>query len=151
MQHTITKVIQRESYLSTCFVKNKDLLERIKNKQFITNDFLELGKDKIQSLTLNSIKDNNKFDIDSVQVLYSLPVSSFTLISDENSRIYLAKVKKINDVKIDTNSEKYKSFISKENTQIRNSILQSYDYFLNDKYNVNINQLAINNIKNLFQ
>ncbi len=133
------------------FDYNRKLLERIKNKQFITNDFLELGKDKIQSLTLNSIKDNNKFDIDSVQVLYSLPVSSFTLISDENSRIYLAKVKKINDVKIDTNSEKYKSFISKENTQIRNSILQSYDYFLNDKYNVNINQLAINNIKNLFQ
>ena len=32
MQHTITKVIQSESYLSTCFVKNKDLLERIKNK-----------------------------------------------------------------------------------------------------------------------
>ena len=133
------------------FDYNRKLLESIKNKQFITDDFLELGKDKIQSLTLNSIKDNNKFEIDSVQVLYSLPVSSFTLISDENSRIYLAKVKKINDIKIDTNSEKYKSFISKENTQIRNSILQSYDYFLNDKYNVNINQLAINNIKNLFQ
>jgi peptidyl-prolyl cis-trans isomerase D len=29
--------------------------------------------------------------------------------------------------------------------------LQSYDLFLNDKYSVNINQTAINNIKNLFQ
>jgi len=32
MQHTITKIVQRDSYISTCFVKNKDLLERIKNK-----------------------------------------------------------------------------------------------------------------------
>ena len=32
-----------------------------------------------------------------------------------------------------------------------NNILQSYDLFLNDKYSVNINQTAINNIKNLFQ
>ena len=32
MQHTITRVIKRESYISTCFVKNKNLLERIKNK-----------------------------------------------------------------------------------------------------------------------
>ena len=133
------------------FDYNKTLLERIKNKQFLENDFLELGKNNIQSLTLNSIKDNNKFEIDSIQILYSLPISSFTLISDDKNRIYLAKVKKYNDIKLDKNSDEYKSFISKENSQIRNSILQSYDYFLNNKYNVNINQIAINNIKNLFQ
>ena len=33
----------------------------------------------------------------------------------------------------------------------RNNILKSYDYFLNDKYKVDINQLAINNVKNMFQ
>ena len=32
MQNTIKKTIQRESYISTFFVKNKDLLERIKHK-----------------------------------------------------------------------------------------------------------------------
>ena len=133
------------------FDYNRTLLERIKNKQFLENDFLELGKNNIQSLTLNSIKDNNKFEIDSIQILYSLPISSFTLVSDDKNKIYLAKVKKYNDIKLDKNSDEYKSFISKENSQIRNSILQSYDYFLNNKYNVNINQIAINNIKNLFQ
>ena len=133
------------------FDYNRTLLERIKNKQFLENDFLELGKNNIQSLTLNSIKDNNKFEIDSIQILYSLPISSFTLVSDDKNKIYLAKVKKYNDIKLDKNSDEYKSFISKENSQIRNSILQSYDYFLNNKYNVNINQIAINNIKNQFQ
>ena len=42
-------------------------------------------------------------------------------------------------------------FANKENTRIRNDILKSYDLFLNKKYNVNINKIAINNVKNLFQ
>ena len=139
-------VIQKNKFDYT-----RKLLEKIKDKKYSENDFLELGKNNIQSLTLNSVKDNKKFEINSVAMLYSLPISSFTLISDEKDKIYLAKIKKYNDVKLDKNTENYKLFISKENTQIRNSILKSYDYFLNDKYNVNINQIAINNIKNLFQ
>jgi len=42
-------------------------------------------------------------------------------------------------------------FFDKENSRIRNDILKSYDIFLNTKYNVNINQAAIDNVKNLFQ
>jgi peptidyl-prolyl cis-trans isomerase D len=133
------------------FDYNKKLLEKIKNKQFNKEDFLKLGKNEIQSHTFNSIKDNKKFEINSVQILYSLPMGSFTLISDEENNIYLASVKELNHIKLEKNTENYKIFIDKENTRIRNSILQSYDYFLNDKYNVNINQIAINNIKNLFQ
>ncbi len=84
-------------------------------------------------------------------MLYSLPVNSFTLINDEKNKIYLAKIVSFNDVLLDTTSKEYKLFINKENTRIRNSILGSYDLFLNNKYNVNINQTALNNVKNLFQ
>ena len=133
------------------FDYNKKLLDQIKDKKFNENNFLELGKDKIQSLTLNSVKDNKKFEINSVQMLYSLPINAFTLINDEKDKIYLAKIKNYNDVELDMNTKNYKSFVNKENTRIRNSILKSYDFFLNDKYNVNINQIAINNVKNLFQ
>ena len=110
-----------------------------------------MGSDKIQSLTLNSIKDNKKFEINSVQILYSLPANSFTLINDEKDRIYLAQVKNYRDVDIDKKSENYKSFINKENTRIRNTILKSYDFFLNDKYNIDINKVAINNVENYFK
>ena len=133
------------------FDYNKKLLEKIKNNTFTENDFLNFGKDKIQSFTLNSIKDNNKFEINSVQILYSLPLRSFTLINDKNNNIYLAEIKDYEDVKLKLNTENYNQFFNKENTRIRNNILKSYDLFLNEKYNVNINQIAINNIKNLFQ
>ena len=133
------------------FDYNKNLLEQIRDKKFTKNNFFELGKSKIQSLTLNSINDNKKFKINSVQILYSLPINKFTLVTDEKNKIYLARVKSYIDIELDKNNEDYKAFISKENTRIRNSILKSYDFFLNDKYNVNINQIAINNIKNLFE
>ena len=109
-----------------------------------------MGKSKVQNLLLNSIKDNKIFDIKAVELLYSLPVNSFTLINDEDSKIYLAKVKKrvkqteITDVKL-------KEYSINQNTNIKNNILKSYDLFLNKKYNVNINQIAINNVKNSFQ
>ena len=79
-----------------------------------------------------------------------MPADSFTLINDDKDKIYLAKIKNFVEIKLDRESDDYKSYIDKENTRIRKSILQSYDNFLNDKYNVNINQLAINNVKNLF-
>ncbi len=80
-----------------------------------------------------------------------MPIGSFTLINDEKDKIYLAKIKKYNDIEINKETKDYKLFIGKENTRIRKSILKSYDFLLNDKYNVNINQIALNNVKNLFQ
>ena len=133
------------------FDYNKKLIDQINDNKFTEKSFLDLGKDKIQSHKLNSVRDNKKFDINSVELLYSLPINSFTLIYDGNNKIYLTKINSFDDVSLDSNSQSYKEAIEKENTRIKNSILKSYDLFLNDKYNVNVNQSAINNVKNLFQ
>ena len=133
------------------FDYNKDLLEKIRNKEFRESEFLKLGENITKSLTLNSIKDNNKFDIKSVELLYSMPINSFTLVNDEMNKIYLIKVKSFKDKVIDTNSDEFKSYINKLNSNIRNDILKSYDLFLNDKYNVVINQKTIDRVKNFFQ
>ena len=84
-------------------------------------------------------------------MLYTMPINTFTLISDENNKIYLVKIKNYKDIILNINSEEFKSYIAKENSNNRNSILKSYDIFLNNKYKVDINQKAINNVKNLFQ
>ena len=139
-------VIQKEK-----FEYNKDLLDKIRDNKFTDEEFLKLGKNQINSLTINSIKDNNKFEINAVKMLYSLPLNSFTLINDENDNIYLAKIKSYNDVELQSNSDDYIKFLSEKNTKIRKDILRSYDLFLNKKYNVDINQVAVNNVKNLFQ
>jgi peptidyl-prolyl cis-trans isomerase D len=133
------------------FDYNKNILEKIKNEKFTKQDFLELGKDQIQSLKFNSIKDNNKFEINSVKMLYSLPLKSITLINDENNNIYLAKINNYDELNTEMNTEDFEKLLNKENMEIRNNILKSYDLLINQKYNVDINQVAINNVKNLFQ
>jgi peptidyl-prolyl cis-trans isomerase D len=130
---------------------NKKLLEKIQNEKFNDNDFLKLGKEKVQTTTLNSIKDNKKFEINAVELLYSLPLNSFTLINDENNQIYLAKIKKTINQSIDLNDDNFKNYTDKQNTNNKQNILKSYDLLLNKKYNVVINEKTIERVKNFFK
>ena len=136
-------------YQKNKFDYNKNLLDKIRNKQFNNDDFLKIGKDKIENLKLNSIKDNKKFNINAVEILYSLPINTFTLINDEEDNIYIAKVKKFQNVSKD--NEKFKEYANKQNSNIKNTMLKSYDLFLNDKYNVVLNQKTVERVKNFFQ
>ena len=129
---------------------NKTLIKKIQEGNFNNKNFVEMGNNKIKNLILNSIKDNKKFEIKAVELLYSLPLNSFTLINDDKSKIYLAKIKKrLNQTEV--TEIKLKEYTANQNTNIKNSILKSYDIFLNDKYNVDINKVAINNVENYFK
>ena len=146
----------KNEILELVFQKNKfdynsKLISKINEKKFSDADFQQMGNDKIQSLLLNSIEDNKKFEINSVELLYSMPINSFTLISDEKSNIYLAKIKKLSVKSIDTNDKKLKEYSLKQNTNNKNSILKTYDLLLNSKYNVKMNQKTIERVKNFFQ
>ena len=131
------------------FDYNKNLLEKINNKNFKNDDFIKMGKNKIENIKLNSIRDNNKFDINAVELMYSLPINTFTLINDDKNNIYLAKIKSFSNDGI--NEEKLEEYTKKQNSYIKNSMLKSYDLFLNDKYEVVLNQKTIERVKNFFQ
>ena len=113
---------------------NRDLMNKINNKNFSNNDFIQIGKDQIQSATLNSIRDNKKFEINAVKVLYSLPENSFTLINDDNNNIYLAKIKKFQRQLVEKDNDKFKEYTNKQNSKIKNNMLKTYDLYLNKKY-----------------
>ena len=145
-EEIINLVVQKNK-----FDFNKELLEKIQNNEFDNNDFIRLGNNKIETTLINSIKDNNKFDINAVELLYSLPLNSFTLINDENDQIYLAKIRKINNLSINLNDKDFKNYITKQNTNNKQNILKSYDLLLNKKYNVVLNEKTIERVKNFFK
>ena len=130
---------------------NNELLEKIRANEFDNNSFLKMGKDKIQKTQLNSIKDNNKFEINGVEILYSLPINSFTLINDEENNIYITKVKQFHNKTLDDNKSILEEYANKQNIIIKNSMLKSYDFFLNNKYDVTLNQKTIERVRNFFQ
>ena len=133
------------------FDYNRNLLEKVSQKNFNDDDFKKLGQNNIQTLKLNSIKDNKKFDINSVEVLYSLQENSFTLINDEQNNVYLAKIKKFNNKIINENDDKFNEYANKLNSNTKNSILKSYDLFLNNKYDVTLNKKTLERVKNYFK
>ena len=47
--------------------------------------------------------------------------------------------------------KKLKEYINKQNSNIKNNMLKSYDLYLNDKYKVELNQKTIERVKNFFQ
>ena len=129
---------------------NKDLIKKIDEKNFNNENFIEMGNNKIENLLLKSIKDNNKFDIKAVELLYSLPVNSFTLINDEMSNIYLAKIKNFQNQRME-NDDKINEYENKQNSNLKNDMLKSYDLYLNSRYDVTLNKKTIERVKNFFQ
>ena len=138
-------------YQKNKFDENKKIIKEIDDKKFDDTKFLEIGSDTIQNLTLSSINDNAIFDENSVKILYSLPLKSFTLISDKDRKIYLIKIKNTTKNTFNKDDEEYIKFVNKMNTDKRTSILKSYDVLLNNKYNVKLNQKTIERVKNYFK
>ncbi len=130
------------------FDYNKDLLSKIRNKNFSDVDFSKMHEDNFNTITLNSIKDAEKFDTNSIKLLYSLPEKSFALIY-ENNDIYLAKIKKFINVQFDNNN--YRNISNEQKTNRKQRLLKSYDELLNNKYKVILNKKTIQRVKNYFQ
>ena len=130
------------------FDYNKDLLSKIRNNNFSDIEFSKMHKENFETITLNSVKDAEKFDTNSIKLLYSLPEKSFALIYESNN-IYLAKIKKFIDVQFDIDN--YKNIANEQKTNTKQRLLKSYDELLNDKYKVTLNKKTIQRVKNYFQ
>ncbi len=129
---------------------NRKIIEEIQNKEFDNSKFEELAGSNKQYSSINSVEDDKIFDINSVKMLYSIPKNSFALVNKEK-KIFLVKVTGSNKNLVNKNDDKYIQFVSKQNTNKRKSILQSYDQLLNTKYQVQLNQKTIERIKNYFK
>jgi len=133
------------------FDLNRSVLEEIQKKEFDNNKFNEMGANNLKTISLNSIKDHDTFEENSVKILYSLPINSFTLVSDKDNEIYLVKIINSKDKPYSENDDNYLKFVQNKNTENRKSILASYDQLLNNKYNVQLNQKTIDRVKNYFK
>ena len=133
---------------------NYDLIKKISQKSFTQKSFEDIStssKASIENILISSINDTEKFTNDSIKHIYSLPKSSFGLIGDTNKNIYLIKILNISESNILKSSESYKKYKDLTNVKIRDSMYSSYDFHLNNKYKVKINEKTFERVKNYFQ
>jgi len=130
---------------------NKTILDQINNKEFDQASFDKLGNKEIQKIKIDSIKDNKKFEANSIEILYSLPINTFTLIADVKNNIFIAKTLNYEEKNISQNSDIFNGISNEASAQNRNRILKSYDYLLNNKYKVVVNEKTLDRVKNYFR
>jgi peptidyl-prolyl cis-trans isomerase D len=133
------------------FEFNKDILSQLDKKKFNEAAFKKLGNGEIEKITLNSVKDINKFEINSIKILYSLPINAFTLIADNKDNVFIAKIIGYEDKNISQNSSELNAISNEASAENRNEILKSYDYLLNNRYKVIVNEKALDRVKNYFR
>ena len=130
---------------------NNNILNDINKKTFNQSSFNQLGGNSIKKIKLNSIKDNKKFQINSIKILYSLPINSFTLITDDQNNVFVAKTVSFQEKNITKSFVDFDKVSIEEGTQSKNNILKSYDLFLNSRYKVVINEQTLERVKNYFR
>ena len=133
---------------------NYDLIKKISQKSFTQKSFEDISASSnsgTENISITSISDTEKFTIDSIKHIYSLPKNSFGLIGDKNKNIYLIKILNISESHISKSSENYKKYTNLTNVKIRDSMYSSYDFHLNNKYKVKINEKTFERVKNYFQ
>ena len=137
-------------YNESKYEYNQNLFSKINDKNFSDSDFYNLVKDKnkFNKTKIMSVKDNNIFEINSVELIYSMPIKSFLLVTDEKQGIYLLKI--LNMKNNDENKSNEETFAQTKN-KIKNEIYSSYDQFLNQNYKVEINYNTLERTENYFK
>ncbi len=131
------------------FKYNKNLLEDIQNKK-LTYDDLKEYNNNVEEILIDSVNDNNKFSIEAVKLIYSLPEESFVLVNDPLNNIYLAYINKIS-IENNITDDQFKNYLLKSNSEIRDTLYTSYDTFLSKKYEIKVFQNTIERLKNNFR
>ena len=135
------------------FEFNKKILQKINNNNFFDIDFKNLASDKvkIEKILINSKNDVKKFSPESIELIYSLPTKSFTLVADNKKNVYLLKVLSHKIDKILKNEELKNIYAVESNNLIKSKIFQSYDVYLNSKYTIKVNEKTLERVKNYFR
>ena len=145
--------VKNRILLKKKFDLNKNLFEKIQNKDFNDSDFDNLVKNKenINSGIINSINDDSLFDETSVKLIYELPKNSFIMVSNRSNNIFLAKINQINYENLKSTNENIQEYLAKTNISLIDDIYSSYDTSLNTKYEVKIFNNNIDRIKDYFK
>ena len=132
---------------------NKDLFQKIQDKKFNNDEFVKISNNggNLLNETIKSLEDNSIFDKDSVRLIYSLPENNFVLLTNDNNKIYLAKVNKIYTKNLPKNDIENSEYLEISNNKIVEEIYSSYDLALSKKYKVKVFQNTLDRIKNNFK
>lgn len=132
---------------------NKKILKKIETENFNDTDFNNVSTNinDYKRAEIKSKDDTAVFNVDSLNLIYSLPKDDYALIIDNKKNVYLTKIIDFEYIQISEQSDEFKRFNSRNNFRLKNYLSSTYDEFLNNKYKIEINQNTIERLKNYFK
>ena len=133
---------------------NSKFAKDISNNKFTKNQMSLFAKEnnlKVESVTLKEIKSNKIFSTGVIKRIFETDDRSINLITDKMLKDnFIIYTKETNLPKIKPDNENYEQYKLKAKLRLANEIYNIFDLNLNKKYKVEINNKALNRIKNSF-
>ena len=133
---------------------NSKIAKDISNNKFTKNQMSLFAKEnnlKVESVTLKELKSNEIFSTGVIKRIFETDDRSINLITDKMLKDnFIIYTKETNLPKIKPDNENYEQYKLKAKLRLANEIYNIFDLNLNKKYKVEINNKALNRIKNSF-
>ena len=152
------KNVRKNIILNLQIIKKRKLLteiiSRINQDTFSKNDFDKLSKDKnvkIEKISLNSINDNKTLKDEILKQIYSYPEKKIIVVHDLNFvENFLIFIDKVENASINDAANEYEEYQRISRVRISNGLFNTYDEYLKNKYEIDINYNALKTVKNYF-
>ena len=102
-------------------------------------------------MKIKNKNDHSNFKSEIVDQIYMYPSNNVIVVADIGlNEIYLIYIEKIENSNISKNSKDYNEYINLSKNSIIKDISNTYDSYLQKKYEININQKVFKNIISYF-
>ena len=127
-----------------------EIIVNLNKNNFKKNDFDKIAIDEkvsVNKLVIQNKNDNKNFNKNLIAQIYSLPEKTISVVADIGlEESFLVYVDKIESTAIVQNTDKYDEYYKLSKARMVNSLYITYDNYLKNKYNININYKALDNI-----
>ena len=131
-----------------------EIISKINKNNFKKYDFDKLSKKEnvvIKKIRLENRNDDNVLKQELIDQIYAFSEKRVIAVADINfSENFLIYIDKIENVSIDENSENYEKYFNLSKAKMMDDLYNTYNSYLENKYEININYKALDKAKNYF-
>ena len=131
-----------------------EIISKINKNNFKKNDFDKLSKDEnvvIKKIRLENRNDDNVLKQELINQIYAFSEKKVIVVADiEFSENFLIYIDKIENVSIGEKTENYKKYFDLSKNKITTDLYNTYNSYLENKYEININYQTLAKTKNYF-
>ena len=147
-------IVQKDIFLSLEKNSKKklmaEIISQINRNEFKKSDFDKFSKS--ENIPIKKIKINNKSDYEIlkkeiINQIYKFSEKQIIVVADINmTESFLVYIDKVNRKFIKENAKDYQKYLNLGKIKLVNSLYNTYDIYIKEKYKVNINYQTFDNI-----